>query len=150
MGSLSGLSTKIPHARSQNQKKREKKHLTAFPPLPSQPLSCPCVVLPAVVPGEGSREGDVGIPCLPPDTTKSNGRGEKALENKAERQDTPGACHCRSGPAGVDRGATEPQVQTVGPACWPLRWQSFLEVNYLPAKQREPQQRQSRTKADYC
>ena len=31
-------------------------------------------------------------------------------------------------------GATEHQVKAAGPVCRPLRWQSFLEVNYPPFK----------------
>lgn len=112
-------------------------HSRIFPPLPSQSLTCPSVVLPASGLGAGSREGEVGDLCLPPPPPRATAGVRRCGKiRQRDRAFLEAACHCRSGPARVDGGATDPQVQAMGPVFRPLRWQSFLEVNYLPGKQR--------------
>ena len=112
-------------------------HSRIFPSRPSQSLICPRVVLPASGLGAGSREGDLGDPCLPPPPPRATAGVRMCGKIRPrDRAFLEAACHCRNGPARVGGGATDPQVQTVGPVFRPLRWQSLLEVNYLPAKQR--------------
>lgn len=149
---VQALRSHMPGRKTKKKKGKKAPDCISTPPLPALVLLLcgpPCH-------GAGRREqGRRRGESLPPPPTPSPPRAMAGVRKRwkirqRDRTFLEAACRCRSGPAGVDGGATEPQVQTVGPVCWPLRWQSFLEVNYLPAKQHEPQRRQSRTKADYC
>lgn len=87
-------------------------HSSIFPPLLSQSLACARVVLPATGLGAESREGDMGNPCLPPPQPRATAGVRKCGKiRQRDRAFLEAACHCRSGPAGVDEGPQSPKFR---------------------------------------